>query len=79
MDIQDIETIVDFDAAKAKNWINEFDTDLKRRKEAEFLISEDIPTAAILGFVVFNENVKSNLMKLNINEKRIVIKKNYYF
>jgi len=78
-DIQDIETIVDFNATKVKIWKSDLDTDLKRRKEAEFLVRQDVPNTAIIGFAVFNQKAKETLKSLNIEESSIVIKQNYYF
>lgn len=78
-DIINVETIVDFDATKVKWWNSETDTDLKRRKEAEFLVGEDIPYSAIRGYVVFNEKAKSDLVKLNIDKNIIIVNQNYYF
>ncbi len=46
-DINNIDTIVDWNAVKAKYWHDENDLDLKRRKEAEFLVLGDIPTNSI--------------------------------
>jgi len=60
-------------------WRNADDLDLKRRKEAEFLVETDIPTTAIVGWVVYNEEAKQRLLALGIPEKRIHINSNYYF
>lgn len=72
-----IETLLDFKAIKAQ-WWNE-DLDLKRRKEAEFLIQNDVPSEAIIGYVVYNENAQIQLVKLGIPTEKIVIRPNYYF
>lgn len=78
-DINEIETIIDRTAIGSKFWKSDSDLDLKRRKEAEFLIGEDIPTAAIVGFVVFNKNIQGELLSLGIAESKIAIKPNFYF
>lgn len=78
-DIGNIDSILDFTAIKAKYWKSEIDLDLKRRKEAEFLISQDIPLSAILGYIVINDNAKNKLMEMGIPDTQIHISKTSYF
>lgn len=78
-DIDEIENIIDFKAVKAQYWKSDTDLDLKRRKEAEFLVENDIPASAIGQFVVYNESAKSQLIRMGIDEKQIYIKKDFYF
>jgi len=77
--INDILEILDKKAIEARYWKDENDLDLKRRKEAEFLINSDIPVSAILGYAVYNIEAKQKLTALGIDEKNIVVKPNYYF
>jgi hypothetical protein len=77
--INDIEQIVDFKATKAKFWKEQNDLDLKRRKEAEFLVEPDIPANCILGYFCYNEKAKSILTDLGIPENKVIIKPEYYF
>lgn len=78
-DIQDIDTIIDKDAIKAKYWKDDNDLDKKRRKEAEFLVLGDINTNAILGYLVYNEYAKTKLIKFGVDETIILINPNYFF
>lgn len=78
-DINSLEEIVDFEAVKNPFWNNESDLDLKRRKEAEFLVDGDIPTNLISGWVVYNEKAKSRLLELGISEELIVVREIFYF
>jgi hypothetical protein len=78
-DISQIETIIDIKAIKAKYWIVEKDLDLKRRKEAEFLVENDLPPSAIMGWVVYNENAKSRLSGMGIAGSKIQVKPDFYF
>ncbi len=78
-DIENIEKIIDWKSVNAKYWKDENDLDLKRRKEAEFLILGDVSMDAILGYIVSNENAKHRLIDFGINENNILIKPNYYF
>lgn len=77
--ITDIYEILDKSAIDAKYWKNETDLDLKRRKEAEFLIDGDLPVTALLGFAVYNSHAKQKLIGLGIEENKVVIRPNYYF
>ena len=62
-DLNNIENILDMNAIKAKYWKIDDDLDLKRRKEAEFLLAADLPIAAVLGFIVYNEPAKNQLVQ----------------
>lgn len=53
--IEQIDTLVDLEAAYARYWNDENDLDRKRRKEAEFLILGDIPSTAINGYLTYND------------------------
>ncbi len=77
--VSEIKDLIDFEAANAKYWKDENDLDLKRRKEAEFLVKEDIPAACILGFACYNDEAKDKLLAMGISEKRIIVKPNFYF
>lgn len=77
--IRDIETLVDFEAVRERYWIKETDPDLKRRKEAEFLIFGDIPAEAILGYVVHSDASKATLQSFGMPEEKIVVKPEAYF
>ena len=78
-DLVNIDKILDKKAIDAKYWRNIEDTDLKRRKEAEFLVETDIPTTAIIGWVVYNEEAKKRLLEMGIPENMIYVKPDCYF
>jgi hypothetical protein len=78
-DVENIENIIDRKAINSIYWNNEDDLDLKRRKEAEFLVINDIPINAIIGWVVFDEETKEILCNLSIKANSIKVRKNYYF
>ena len=77
--VNEIPTLVDLDAAMEKYWNSEEDLDLKRRKEAEFLVLGYIPFNAVQGFIVYNQTAKNKLVKMGIGDNMIIIKSNYYF
>lgn len=78
-DIINIEDIIDWNAIKAKYWRDENDLDKKRRKEAEFLVLGDIPTDAILGYLVSNESARDKMIDFGVDIANVHIKSNYYF
>lgn len=75
--VQTIMDIVDFKAVKSKDWTVE--RDLKRRMEAECLVSFDIPVACIVGYGCFSNTAKEELIKMGIEEKIIGVRPQYYF
>lgn len=77
--IENIDNILDYNAINANVWIDENDLDKKRRKEAEFLLSQDLPNNYILGYICYNESAKSKLLEYGIDENKIVVKPNCYF
>ncbi|TAE37954.1 MAG: DUF4433 domain-containing protein [Runella slithyformis] len=78
-DIENISTIIDWNAIKARYWRSDTDLDLKRRKEAEFLILGDISNDAVLGFLVSNENAKSRLIAFGVETTNVHVRPDYYF
>lgn len=74
-----LDEIVSYADVFASNWIDENDRDLKRRKEAELLIKDNIPPEFLCGFVVYNQNACEKLLRMGIEEGKVVIKKSYYF
>ena len=77
--VSEIETLVDLKAVNLKYWNHDYDLDLKRRKEAEFLVKDDVPNSCVLGYICYSEAVRAKLLALGINEKQVVVRKNYYF
>jgi hypothetical protein len=78
-DAKTIDIIIDKKAIESKYWKDDNDLDLKRRKEAEFLIAEDIPVKAILGYYVYNSIAKETLLEAGVNEKNVIISPDCYF
>lgn len=78
-DIVNLHNIIDWEAIESKYWKDESNLDLKRKKEAEFLVMGDIGTDAILGYIVYSEATKEQLLSLGIAPTTIVVKPDYYF
>lgn len=74
-----ISQIIDYDDVYSTQWNSEIDIDLKRRKEAELLVKNDLPVHLICGYVVYNDKAKQTLIQMGIEENRIVVSSGYYF
>lgn len=74
-----INEIVKFDDAYSSQWNSDEDLDLKRRKEAELLIKNDLPVQFLRGFVVYNNRAKDILIEKGVAENMIAVKPGYYF
>jgi hypothetical protein len=78
-DIDNLDHILDWTAIRAKYWRDENDLDLKRRKEAEFLVSGDISISAILGYCVYNQNSYNKIINCGVDPANVYIKSKFYF
>lgn len=78
-DVQRLGTLIDWEAVNELDWKKDTDLDLKRRKQAEFLVLGDVPRESILGFIVYNDEAKDRLRSLEVPDNMIHISKKYYF
>ena len=75
----DLPSIIDWNAIRASFWGGEENLNIKRKKQAEFLVLKDVEVDHIVGYGCFNEAAKQNLLNLRISENRIkVIPYAYY-
>ena len=77
--LANLNNIVNYDDVYSTFWNIEDDPDLKRRKEAELLINEDLPAQYIRGIVVYNDKAKEYLINLGVAAELIVVMPGYYF
>ena len=78
-DVYNLDSLLDWNAIRAKYWRDTNDLDMKRRKEAEFLVLGDIPSDAVLGYVVCNQKSKDRLIEFGANPSLVYIRADYYF
>ena len=77
--INELVNIIDWNAIKSTYWGGEENLNLKRKKQAEFLVSGDISSKHTIGFGCYNENAKNKLIDLGITFNKIkVIPQAYY-
>lgn len=78
--VGEIRSLLDWDAIKAKYWKNEKDLDLKRRKEAEFLLWGDLPATGIEGLIAYDETAREQIFQMkSYNGQRVRVRPDYYF
>lgn len=52
---------------------------VKRKKQAEFLVSDDLNPNLIIGFGCYNEIAKNRLLEMGVEESKIKVIPNGYF
>lgn len=77
--LKSISSIINYDDVYSSQWNSEEDLDLKRRKEAELLVKNDLPVQFIRGFAVYNNNAKVRLIGMGVAENMIAVMPGYYF
>jgi len=78
-EIKNINHIVDWSAIKTSYWGGSENLDLKRKKQAEFIVKEDIPPEFIIGYGCYNEKAKEKLINFGVEKNSIkIIPKAYY-
>lgn len=79
-DIDHLLDLVDMNAVQAKYWNDDPSvSDVKRRKQAEFLSTEDVAPKHILGYGCYNLETKSKLLGFGIPDNKILINPKCYF
>ncbi len=77
--INELVNIIDWEAVKTSYWGGDENLNIKRKKQAEFLVSGDLSPDFIIGFGCFNEKAKAKLISLGVVEDKIkVIPQAYY-
>lgn len=71
--------IVDWQSVKAMSWGGHENLNIKRKKQAEFLASSDIPPQCLSGFVCYNESTKSRLSRMGIMDEKIKTSQRAYY
>lgn len=77
--IEELPEIIDWDAVRASYWSGNENLTIKRKKQAEFLVSEDIPASFIIGFGCYNQSAKDKLTRLGIENDQIKIIQTAYY
>jgi len=75
--IENLPIIIDKNAITAKFWSDNLD--IKRKKQAEFLVANDIPANLLAGFVCYNEIAKQHLIDMSIDAEKIKVYPQAYY
>lgn len=78
--IEELPSIIDWESVKTRQWSGDgIDTDVKRKKQAEFLVGKDISMEHVVGFGCYNNEVKDQLTSMGVDVSLIkVIPDSYY-
>lgn len=72
--------IIDWGAVTCHTWSGDgVPTDIKRRKQAEFLVKGDVSPDAIVGFACYNDIAKAKLISYGVDESKIKIVPSAYY
>jgi hypothetical protein len=77
--VNELPNIVDWNAVKSKYWSGEENLLIKCKKQAEFLIADDIPAQYLCGFGCYNDESREKLIALKIESDKIKIIPNAYY
>ena len=77
--IDDLPKVIDWESIVAPYWGGQENLNVKRKKQAEFLIQEDLPPDFIIGFGCYNNVAKEELINMGIEESKIKEIPNAYF
>jgi hypothetical protein len=77
--ISSLTNILDLKAIKAEYWGGEDNLDLKRRKQAEFLVRDDIAPVYIKWFICYNDLANQMLISMGVNAQSIKIIPTAYY
>ena len=77
--ITDLPILIDWDSIKAPYWGGQENLNVKRKKQAEFLIADDISPDSIIGLGCYNEEARRNLINMGISENILKVIPNAYY
>ena len=77
--LAELPNLIDWDAVKSSYWGREENLNIKRKKQAEFLVSDDIPTKCITAFGCYNDEAKQKLLAFGIEAEKIKLTPEAYF
>jgi hypothetical protein len=71
--------IIDWGAVTAPYWGGNENLNLKRKKQAEFLLADDLPPNNLLGLVCYNAKASRRLQAMGFDESKIKVVPNAYY
>ena len=77
--VNELTTIIDWDSVGAPYWGGHDNLNIKRKKQAEFLVLNDISPDFLTGVGCFNETAKRKLTGMGVDEGMIRVIPNAYY
>lgn len=77
--IESLPKIIDWDSIVAQYWGGQENLNIKRKKQAEFLIKDDLSPNLIIGFGCYNSNAKVELINMGVEPSKIKEIPNAYY
>jgi len=77
--IKELPSLIDWDSIKASYWGGSENLNIKRKKQAELLVLNDLSPELIIGFGCYDNDSKSRLLTMGVEEKRIKVIPHSYF
>ncbi len=77
--IERLPTIIDWRAINSTYWGGDDNLTLKRKKQAEFLVKNEVAKELIIAFVCYNEKAANRLINMGVEKGTIKITKSAYF
>lgn len=77
--IKKLPSLIDWDSIKASYWGGSENLNIKRKKQAELLVLNDLSPELIIGFGCYDNDSKSRLLTMGVEEKRIKVIPHSYF
>jgi hypothetical protein len=77
--IAELPTIIDWIAVKSAYWGGGDNLELKRKKQAEFLVANDIASQYLYGFECCNETAQQRLIEMSIDSNKVKVSPQAYY
>lgn len=77
--IESLPEIVSWESVTARYWGGQENLNVKRKKQAEFLVAEDLSPNFIIGFACYNVEAKQRLIGMGIAENKIKVVPSAYY
>lgn len=77
--IYELPTLIEWTAIKAAFWGGQENLNIKRKKQAELLVENDLPPDFLMGFGCFNDTAKQRLIRMGVEEGKIKVIPNAYY
>lgn len=77
--VSEINEIIDWTSIKSRYWGGHDNLNTKRKKQAKFLVGDDVPAQCISGYGVYDETAKEKMITFGVDESIIKIIPNAYY